>query len=193
MLITCRDIKKSYAGITLFENLNFEIKTGEKWGILGANSSGKSTLLKIIARLVTPEEGIVTYDTDFNLTHLNFFSPEMTLMDDFLVKELVGFHFKFRSPMVNIQDFWMLSELKKFENKRFQDLSSGLANKLKLALVLFTKGEILLLDEPCTNFDVQNIEWYQKTVSKYWSDKLICIASNMKEEYFICDKFVNLQ
>lgn len=193
MLITGTDIKKSYAGITLFENLNFELKTGEKWGILGANASGKSTLLKIISRLVTPDKGIVTYDDDFTLTRLNFFSPEMTLMDDFLVKELVDFHFKFRSPIVSIQDFWVLSELKKFENKRFQDLSSGLANKLKLALVLFTKGEILLLDEPCTNFDVQNIEWYQKTISKYWSDKLICIASNMKEEYFICDKFVNLQ
>jgi ABC-type multidrug transport system ATPase subunit len=188
-----RNITKSFSGVAIIDDLNFEINTGEHWAILGSNSAGKSTLLKIISGLIDADSGKIERWEGFDLRQINYSSPEMTLMDDFTIEELVNFHFSLRESMLPLKDFWIKSELVAFKNKRFQDLSSGLENKIKLALALLTKGHALFLDEPCTNFDQHNIQWYQNLVQEFWSEHIICIASNMKEEYFICNYFINLQ
>lgn len=193
MQIIGKNITKSFSGVAIIDHLNFEINSGEHLAILGSNSAGKSTLLKIISGLIDADSGEISWWEGFDLRQINYSSPEMTLMDDFTIEELVNFHYSFREPIVSMKDFWTKSELTAFKNKRFQDLSSGLGNKIKLALALLTKGQALFLDEPCTNFDERNIQWYQNLIQEFWSSQIICIASNMKEEYFICDKFINLQ
>jgi ABC-type multidrug transport system ATPase subunit len=66
-------------------------------------------------------------------------------------------------------------------------------NKVKLTLALFTDTPVLILDEPCTNFDHENNEWYSKIINDYCINQMIIIASNAPHEYSFCNKLINIQ
>jgi ABC-type multidrug transport system ATPase subunit len=191
--ITCTDIAKRYVKEVLFKDLSFTFTHANKYVLLGANSTGKSTLLKIIGGAVAPTKGSVTYSLPIDKNELfSFSSPEMHLLDDFTVKELFELHFQFKTPKISLKDQWEQSNLTSFLSKRYLELSSGLKNKVKLALAIFTEAPALLLDEPCTNFDDSNTIWYQNMIATHCSDQLIIVASNQESEYTFCTEQLNL-
>lgn len=199
MIIECKDIAKKYRKELLFSQFNYTFQDNNKYAILGFNSAGKSTLLKVIAGLVEPSKGEVSFDLAGNEIaetdkheYFSFSSPELQLFKDLLVQDIVDFHFKFKQAKVELNEFWKITELKAFRNKQYSELSSGLKNKLKLSLALFSKTDVLLLDEPCTNFDEKNTTWYQECIAKYCEDQMIIVASNQAEEYAFCEKKINL-
>ena len=116
----------------------------------------------------------------------------MHLLDDFSVQELFEFHFQFKTKKIPMEQQWNEADLLPFLNKQFIELSSGLKNKVKLALALYTESPALLLDEPCTNFDDTNAIWYNKTIDKYCQDQLIIVASNQEIEYQFCTETIHL-
>lgn len=162
--------------------------------LLGANSSGKSTLLKIIGGAIAPTKGEVRFSESTASNELfSFCSPEMHLLDDFTVRELFELHFQFKKEKISVTEQWNRSGLHPFLNKKFAELSSGLKNKVKLSLALYTDTPALLLDEPCTNFDIENSTWYANTVNELCQDQLIIVASNQEIEYTFCTEQINLQ
>ncbi len=191
--ITCNYIAKRYVKEVLFKDLSYTFSDNNKYVLLGANSTGKSTLLKIIGGAVAPTKGKVSYSLLTDKHKLfSFSSPEMHLLDDFTVRELFELHFQFKTPKITLKEQWDQSNLTPFLGKRFAELSSGLKNKVKLALAIFTEAPALLLDEPCTNFDETNIKWYQDTIQTYCTDQLIIVASNQESEYTFCTEYLNL-
>lgn len=191
--ITCTDIAKKYVKEVLFKDLSYTFTEANKYVLLGANSTGKSTLLKIIGGAIAPTKGEVNYSLPKEKDELfSFSSPEMHLLDDFTVRELFELHFQFKTPKISLNEQWDESYLKAFLNKRYSELSSGLKNKVKLALAIFTEAPALLLDEPCTNFDDTNIKWYQAMIAKYCSHQLVIVASNQESEYTFCTEKLNL-
>lgn len=192
--ITCTDIAKRYIKEVLFKDFNYTFTDTNKYVLLGANSSGKSTLLKIIGGAIAPTKGEVTYSLPTATNELfSFCSPEMHLLDDFTVKELFELHFQFKKEKIELAEQWNRSGLNPFLNKKFAELSSGLKNKVKLSLALYTDTPALLLDEPCTNFDIDNSTWYTNTVNELCQDQLIIVASNQEIEYTFCTEQINLQ
>ena len=187
--ITCIDIAKRYLQEVLFKDFNYTFEGNAHYVILGANSSGKSTLLKIIGGAISATKGEVIYSPAKPPNEIfSFCSPEMYLLDDFTVQELFELHFQFKTPKVPLKEQWQQSNLTAFLNKRYSELSSGLKNKVKLALALFTEAPALLLDEPCTNFDASNTKWYQEMIEKHCTDQLIIVASNQESEYTFCSE-----
>ena len=199
MELQAHHIAKRFKSEWLFKNLDFQFKQAEHYALLGPNSSGKSTLLKILASLMEPTEGSVDYQENGSIPeqdrhrYLSYASPEMDLMLDYGLADLVTFHFKVKSCKLSIEEFYSVSGLVPFKNKAYRELSSGLQMKLKLALALFSDTPLLFLDEPCTNFDEANIQWYQEMVGTYCQNQLMVVASNQEKEIASCTHRLHLK
>lgn len=192
--IACTDIAKRYIKEILFKEFNYTFEQRKNYVLLGENSSGKSTLLKIIGGALAPSKGSVYYSANLP-THkiVSFCSPEMHLLDDFTVSQLFELHFQFKSPKIPMQEQWERSELTPFLAKKYEELSSGLKNKVKLSLALYSQTPALLLDEPCTNFDAKNTQWYTQTINELCQNQLIIVASNQKTEHTFCTEHIYLK
>ena len=191
--ITCIDIAKRYLQEVLFKDFNYTFEGNAHYVILGANSSGKSTLLKIIGGALSPTKGQINYSIDTGTENLfSFCSPEMHLLDDFTLRELFELHFQFKNPKISLEEQYIKANLSGFLSKTYGELSSGLKNKVKLSLAIFTEAPALLLDEPCTNFDEVNIKWYQDMIETFCQNQLIIIASNQISEYRFCTEQIHL-
>ena len=82
--------------------------------------------------------------------------------------------------------------LKAATNKQIRHFSSGMKQRLKLALAIFSEAPILLLDEPCSNLDKEGYALYHELINKYALHKLIIVGSNDTQEYDFCTKHINL-
>ncbi|MFY0643262.1 MAG: ATP-binding cassette domain-containing protein [Bacteroidia bacterium] len=195
MNIACKEIAKKFKQELLFSGFDYLFKQGESYALLGPNSSGKSTLLKMIAGVLEPSDGKVEFE-DYSLqeshSQIAFTSPEMALLADYTVQDIIDFHFSFKKCKLSLEEFVKHAELKPFLFKPYSSLSSGLKNKLKLALAIFSDVPVLLLDEPCTNFDEANVNWYRNVVGEYCNGQLIIVASNQEIEYHFCKHKINL-
>jgi ABC-type multidrug transport system ATPase subunit len=117
----------------------------------------------------------------------------MDLLHDYSVQELFDFHFQFKKHKITINEQLTASKLSEFKDKKYYTLSSGLMNKVKLSLAIFSDSPVLLLDEPCTNFDHENIKWYANMIKEYCDNQLIIVASNNANEYNFCNEHINIQ
>ena len=117
----------------------------------------------------------------------------MELLSDYTVSELFDFHFQFQKPKITIEDQLNISGLGNFKHKKYNNLSSGIMNKVKLTLALFTDTPALLLDEPCSNLDARGIEWYKNLANKYSENRLVIVCSNnIEDEFSFCKKSLDM-
>ncbi len=188
------NLSKRFGSQNVLKSINLSIQPLEKIAILGANGSGKSTLLKIMAGFLYFESGSVQWtlnDQKLNAPDFVFSSPYIDLFDDLTVKEHLAFHFKHKSAYNNLDcdAIIQLSNLEAYVNKRIKQLSSGIKQRFKNTLALFSNSDVIFLDEPCSNFDTQNISIYQELVTQFTKSRMLIIASNHASEYeFICKK-----
>lgn len=140
--------RRGYRNFTPLQDISFEVKQGEFFGIVGRNGSGKSTLLKSIAGIYTPESGGVAVNGKLvPFIELGVgFNPELTGRENvFLNGALLGFGNKEMESMYDeIVDF---AELHDFMEERLKNYSSGMQVRLAFSIAIRAKGDILLLDE----------------------------------------------
>lgn len=180
--------------------MDHTIAPNDKLVILGGNGSGKSTLLQVISGFVTPNEGTITYaeTQSGNLMPpeeirkvISFASPYLQLIEEFTLREIVE-HTAFLKPFkgnITINDFITRVELQAAENKFIRQFSSGMKQRLKLALAILADTPVLLLDEPVSNLDKNAIEWYKGMIQENTSNRTVVVCSNaITDEFFFCDK-----
>jgi len=186
----------------IFRGLSMNLMQGQRYVILGSNGSGKSTLLQTIAGYRVPSEGRVNYqvqnkiiDVNLQYRYISFASPYLTLIEEFNIEELLRFHFKLKRmlPGITITEFLRLLQLQNIANKPVRLYSSGMKQRLRLALAFFTDAPILLLDEPCSNLDAQGVEWYRNLLGSHTNNRLTLICSNHQViEYEPCDHVIEI-
>ena len=130
------------------KNINFTVKRGESWGLIGKNGSGKSTLLKLISGIISPYQGNVTVNGSISpLIELGAgFDPELTARENiFLNGALLGYSKIFiESHFQEIVDF---AELNDFIDVPIKNFSSGMSARLGFAIATVQKPDILIVDE----------------------------------------------
>ena len=130
------------------KNINFTVKRGESWGLIGKNGSGKSTLLKLISGIIRPYQGNVTVNGSISpLIELGAgFDPELTARENiFLNGALLGYSKRFiESHFQAIVDF---AELNDFIDVPIKNFSSGMSARLGFAIATVQKPDILIVDE----------------------------------------------
>jgi ABC-type multidrug transport system ATPase subunit len=194
-------VSKRFKRDWVIQNLNHRITASSKTAILGKNGSGKSTLLKIICGFVSPTEGEVNWKKNAeNLDqgnwhhYFSYVAPYLELIEEYTLQESLDFHFSLKSlrPDIDLDNALKSSGLFEHKQKQISNFSSGMKQRLKLILALYSEVPIYLLDEPCSNLDVSGIEWYQEVVAGLPEDKIVIVASNNKEEYSFCTNTITV-
>ena len=130
------------------KNIDFQVKKGESWGLIGNNGSGKSTLLKLISGILKPYKGTVTINGSISpLIELGAgFDPELTARENiYLNGALLGYSRKFLND--HFEEIVSFAELQDFLDVPIKNFSSGMAARLGFSIATVTKPDILIVDE----------------------------------------------
>ncbi len=186
----------------IFSNLDSSFTTGQYYALIGNNGSGKSTLLQIIAGYIGLTKGQISWvdadgkaiDSTKIYQHISIASPYLELVEELTALEQIAFHQQFKSIHSALKPIEILEKigLHKAAEKQIRNFSSGMKQRLKLALAIFDQSPILLLDEPCSNLDQEGIQTYHHLMQTYAMHKLVIVASNDTQEYHFCDQQLSL-
>jgi ABC-type multidrug transport system ATPase subunit len=200
--IRLENVAKRFNYTWIFKGINLEIRKNEHLALLGLNGSGKSTLMQCIAGYQTISEGEWQYiSDDKDISQKDYYqkiaiaAPYQDLIDDFTFAEMLDFHFSIKKKIaqISMNEIIELSGLKSVLNKKLLYFSSGMRQRVKLILAIFSDVEYLFLDEPCSNFDKAAIDWYNNLINKYAGDRGIIVCSNHQQfEYGFCKKIIEL-
>ena len=200
--IQLESIGKKFGSEWIFKNLNLNLNPGDKLAVLGGNGSGKSTLLQIISGYVLPNAGKLVFkngekteNAEDYKNQLSIATPYLEVIEDYTLTELIE-HCAIYKPFLNnlsAKEIVEIAELKHAENKHIKNYSSGMKQRVKLAIAILADCPLLLLDEPASNLDKNALDWYIKLVGWYGADKTIVVCSNsVKDEFEFCNKELNV-
>ena len=181
----------------IFKDLNYTFRMGQHYALIGNNGSGKSTLLQVISGYASLSKGQIEWgndDTNSIYQQISLAAPYLELIEEFTTIEQFEFHEKFKALRkdISVEQIIEMIGLKAATNKQIRYFSSGMKQRLKLALAIFSDTPILLLDEPCSNLDQEGYVLYQDLIQKYAMHKLIIVGSNDTQEYAYCTQQINL-
>ena len=169
---------------------------------MGPNGSGKSTVLQIISGLTLPSEGSVSYsvsgqelDPSKVYKDMVYTAPYVQLFEQFTLNEMIDIHKRFKQFQGNPSNAALIERMYLTDQKDqpIEVFSSGMKQRVKLALSIMSESKYLFLDEPLSNLDEKGKTWYADLVEEYKSDRCIVVCSNhQKEEYSFCDHIYNL-
>ena len=185
----------------IFRNATIEFQPNISYAITGPNGSGKSTLLQCIAGMMQISEGKIEYSINNSQVKLenafkqiSFCAPYLELIEEMTLIEFLNFHSGFKSFLKGIDTESIIEklQLKEAAEKQIRYFSSGMKQRVKLAQAIFTDTPILLLDEPCSNFDIKGIELYHLLINDYCKERLVIVSSNDEVEYNFTSKRINI-
>ncbi|HRP90164.1 MAG TPA: ATP-binding cassette domain-containing protein [Edaphocola sp.] len=201
MKISLEKAGKRYIKDWVFKKIDFNFEPNNSYVLLGTNGSGKSTLLRILAGMQTLSVGNIHYQFQGNnisaekiFSHISFCAPAMELIEEMTLHEFLTFHFSFKK----IKKGWTIEEiiekmqLKLSQHKLIADYSSGMKQRVKLAQAFFSDTSCLMLDEPCSNLDLQGVLLYQEWLQELTENRLVIIASNDEREYQGVTQSINI-
>jgi len=201
MQITLQNIGRRFNRDWIFREIDYTFNSGESYAILGPNGSGKSTLLQVLNGSLSQSAGNISYffkgkpvEIETVYKHLSLAAPYMELMEEFTLCEMIDFHFKFKPYRagINKEGIVELLNMHASKNKPIRYFSSGMKQRLKLALAFCADTPLLMLDEPTSNLDTQGVEWYLSLVQNFALNRLTVICSNQQQEYSFCDHQLNI-
>jgi ABC-type multidrug transport system ATPase subunit len=179
----------------IFKGIDHTFTSGNSYAVLGPNGSGKSTLLQILNGSLSPSTGTVVFfkngqllDIETVFNHISLAAPYLELIEEFSLQEMIDFHFQFKPyiPGMDKAGLIALLGMQTSKNKLIKYFSSGMKQRLKLALAFCSDTAVLMLDEPTSNLDTQGVEWYLELVKQYAGKRLIIVGSNQELEYSFC-------
>ena len=126
------------------------------------------------------------------LRSIGLAAPYVDLIEEFSLREHVEFHFKFRSTPFSLDEIITRTNFQFSIDKKVKDFSSGMKQRLKLALAIHAENKLLILDEPTSNLDQEGIEWYRDQILQKIGTCTIIVASNQRHEYDFISKNIDL-
>lgn len=192
MSVIVKNIYKSYDNIKALDNISFELKKGDIVGFLGPNGAGKSTLMKILTSYVKEDSGSVIIcdinkndNSIFTKSKIGYLSENNPLYKDMFVQEYLFFI----SDLLNIENKkdrinYLLNRvgLENVKNQKIADLSKGFKQRVGIAAALVHDPEIILLDEPTTGLDPNQLIEIRSLIKEIGKEKIILLSTHIMEE-----------
>ncbi len=202
MEIILENAGKKFNTEWICRRVNLRLSPGTGYAFIGANGSGKSTLIKLAMGQLPVNEGMVRYVENGKEIHIDDWyryitlaAPYLELVEEFTLREFAEFHQSFKpfKSSLTISQFLDFAQLSHAGNKLIRHFSSGMKQRLRLALAFQTDVPVVFLDEPTSNLDSKGIQWYLDNVPVLLEDRqLVIVGSNQPGEYTFCKEFVNL-
>ncbi len=196
-------VTKYYDDFRAVNDISFEIKEGEIFGLLGVNGAGKTTTFRMIMGLLDKTEGSITLDgkeIDYSLTDkIGFLTEERSLLLTKTVFEQAIYYGVLKGltkTEINerLDEYLKEFNIEEYKHKKIKELSKGNQQKIQFILSVIHKPKLLILDEPFSGLDPINVEMFKKVILRLKKEKTIIIfSSHMMEhiEYF-CDSLIIL-
>ncbi|EGG91241.1 hypothetical protein HMPREF0491_00422 [Lachnospiraceae oral taxon 107 str. F0167] len=178
-VLSVNNLSKSFDEKHLFSNINFEIKRGEKVAIIGDNGTGKTTLLKIINGLLSPDSGEVIYGSNVVIAYYDQ-EHQVLHMDKTLFDEISDTYPEMTNTQIrNILAAFLFTGEDVY--KKIGDLSGGERGRVSLVKLMLSKANFLLLDEPTNHLDILSKDVLESALNSF--PGTICYVSH--DRYFI--------
>jgi ABC-2 type transport system ATP-binding protein len=199
MSIEVNNISKSYGAQKALENISFSIKKGEIVGFLGPNGAGKSTLMKILTTYIAADEGSASVNGfDVNSQSkavqqsIGYLPEHNPLYLDLYVREYLAFNADvYKVPKYRIEEVIQLTGLSAESHKKIGQLSKGFRQRVGLANALLHNPDVLILDEPTTGLDPNQLVEIRNVIKNVGKDKTVFLSTHiMQEVEAICDRVI---
>ena len=201
-ILSVQNLKKYYATQRAVDDISFNIKQGSIFGLLGPNGAGKTTLLRMITGIIYPDSG----EIDF---HNQKFNPRSDIFKIGYMPEERGLYKKMRigeqalylaqlkglsrsDAMSRIKEWFVKFEMQSWWNKKVEDLSKGMGQKLQFVITVLHEPELLILDEPFSGLDPVNSNLIKDEIFKLAKKGTTIIFSTHRMEQVeeICDDII---
>jgi len=203
-MLKVSNISKSYGDFPALRNVNFGLEKGELFGLIGPDGSGKTSLFRIIATLILPDEGQVLFNGhdvveqyQYVRSHVGYMPGKFSLYQDLSVRENLEFFATVMNTSIDenrylIDDIY--KQLEPFEKRRAGALSGGMKQKLALCCALIHKPLLLLLDEPTTGVDaVSRVEFWDMLKNLKDQGITMLVSTPYMDESRLCDRVALIQ
>lgn len=203
MMLKVSDVTKYYDDFKAVDNLSFEVKKGEIFGLLGVNGAGKTTTFRMIMNLISPSDGDITFNgkkIDYDVTDkIGFLTEERSLLTKLTVKEQMLFYGALKSLdeqtiLKRLDKLLERFEIKEYKDRKINTLSKGNQQKVQFISAIINEPELLILDEPFSGLDPINIELFKSVILEL-KDKgtsIIFSSHRMDHVELFCEKLVIL-
>jgi len=204
MSISVQNISKSYNKIKAINDISFEVKSGELFGLIGPDGAGKTTIFRILTTLLIPEEGkanVVEFDvvSDYKAIRnsVGYMPGKFSLYQDLTVEENLTFFATIFGTTIEenydlIEDIYV--QIEPFKKRRAGALSGGMKQKLALCCALIHAPKVLFLDEPTTGVDpVSRKEFWQMLKRLQQKGITILVSTPYMDEASLCDRIALIQ
>ena len=191
-MIEVKNITKIYDGQRALDDVSFTVKEGEVVGLLGPNGAGKSTLMKILTCYIPPTEGEATifghsiYDDPLEVRRLIGYLPEHNpLYLEMYVREFLSFSaglYGMKDVKDRVEEMITLVGLTPESNKRIGTLSKGYRQRVGLAQAMIHDPKVLILDEPTTGLDPNQLEEIRTVIKNAGKDKVVLLSTHIMQE-----------
>lgn len=201
MSIEVKNVTKIYGNQKALDNVSFVVNPGEIVGFLGPNGAGKSTMMKIITCFIPQTEGEIKV-CGFDVTgqpidvkrHVGYLPEHNPLYLDMYVKEYLDFTagvYKISNKKERIKEMIEMVGLTIEQNKKIGALSKGYRQRVGLAQAMIHNPDVLILDEPTTGLDPNQLEEIRNLIKQIGKEKTIMLSTHIMQEVdAICDKTI---
>ena len=199
MSIEVQNISKSYGTQKALDDVTFSVKKGEIVGFLGPNGAGKSTLMKILTTYIAADEGTASVNgNDVNLNQkavqlsVGYLAEHNPLYLDLYVREYLAFNADvYKVSKSRIEEVIQLTGLASECHKKIGELSKGYRQRVGLATALLHNPDVLILDEPTTGLDPNQLVEIRNVIKNVGKNKTVFLSTHiMQEVEAICDRVI---
>ena len=197
-IIECKNLCKSFGEKVALDHVTLEIPKGKIFGLLGPNGAGKTTLIRIINRITVPNEGTVLFDgrpiTQDDVERIGYLPEERGLYRKMKVGEQAMYFaqlkgMSYRDAMAELKMWFEKFGIQSWWDKKVEELSKGMAQKVQFITTVVHKPSLLILDEPFSGFDPVNAQVIRDEILNLRENGATIILSthNMESVEELCD------
>ena len=197
-IIECKNVCKNFGEKVALDHVSLEIPEGKIFGLLGPNGAGKTTLIRIINRITIPNGGEVFFNgrpiTQSDVEKIGYMPEERGLYRKMKVGDQAMYLAQLkgmsaRDAQKALKDWFVRFEIQSWWDKKVEELSKGMAQKLQFITTVVHKPSLMILDEPFSGFDPVNAELIRQEILRLKDEGATIILSthNMESVEELCD------
>lgn len=197
-IIQVNNVSKTFGPKVALDHVSLEIPEGKIFGLLGPNGAGKSTLIRIINRITIASEGQVLFNghpiTEADVARIGYLPEERGLYRKMKVGEQAMYLAQLkgmsaREAAVELKKWFVRFEIQDWWNKKVEELSKGMAQKVQFITTVVHRPSLMILDEPFSGFDPVNVDLIRKEILRLKDEGATIILSthNMESVEELCE------
>ena len=197
-MIRAKDVRKQYGNKVALANINLNIPSGSIYGLLGPNGAGKTSFIRIMNQITAPDSGVVLFDNEplkpADIGRIGYLPEERGLYKKMKVGEQVLYLAKLKGlssseAKSRAKEWFVRLEMEDFWEKKVEDLSKGMDQKVQFVTTVLHSPALLIFDEPFTGFDPINTNLIKNEIKRLNQEGATVIFSTHRMESVeeICD------